>query len=76
MLLALSALVLVAVTTVWVVVALSRMVMLRLGVEPMTFLLWVGLAEWPNEQPRSQRPRLGQLYVEPPSLALRQLAGD
>ena len=34
-----------------------RMAMARFGIEPMTVLLWFGLAEWPSEKSKPRRPR-------------------
>lgn len=48
-------------------VKVASHVMTRVGLDLMSALLWLGLAEWPLEQPRAQRQRLKHLLVESPS---------
>jgi hypothetical protein len=36
----------------------------RLGVDPMGMLLWLGLAEGPGEERRSERRRLAEMFLE------------
>jgi hypothetical protein len=50
----------------WAIARTARWIMTRLHADPMATLLWLGLAEWPIEQPRSQRQRLKHLILDAP----------
>lgn len=39
------------VLAVWGITMVIRAAMRRLGLDPMTVMLWFGLAEWPSERP-------------------------
>ena len=39
-------------------------VLRRLGLDPVTVMLWLGLAERPLELPRRRRRRLGELLLD------------
>jgi len=46
---------------------LTREVMDRLGLDLMTALLWLGLAEWPSESPAPRRQRRRRAVVDRPA---------
>ena len=64
MLLELFAVVLVCALAFCVIAVASVRIIQRLGMDPMTVLLWLGLAEEPVACPRAQRRRLHELLVD------------
>jgi hypothetical protein len=69
MLLALLTTALLCPLAVWGIVKAALGTMRRLGVDPTTALLWLGLAEWPVEHPPPEPQPLGRLLVDTPPSA-------
>lgn len=67
MLLALCVAALLCTLALWTIAKVALGVLGRLGIEPMTVLLWFGLAERPDERPRSDGRRLRDLVADSPS---------
>jgi hypothetical protein len=44
-----------------------RVAMDRLGLDSMTVLLWLGLAEWPSERPAPRRTRVARAVRDRPA---------
>ena len=49
----------------WLTFKAAVKTMRRFGLDPLSVLLWLGLAEFPVEQKRSERPRLRELLDAP-----------
>jgi hypothetical protein len=67
MLLALCVAALLFTLAMYAIAKVALSIMTLLGLEPMTVLLWFGLAERPGERPRAERRRLGELFADAPS---------
>ena len=64
MLLGLLVATLLCVLAFWTIAHASVRIVRRLGMDPMAVLEWLGLAERPTEQRRSERRRLGELLAD------------
>jgi hypothetical protein len=64
MLLGLLAATLVCALAFYAIVKAAIRITKRLGMDPMTVLLWLGLAEEPVAHPRAERRRLAELVAD------------
>ena len=69
MLLALCVAALLCALGVWTVAKAALSITRRLGADPMTVLLWFGLADRPDERPRAPRRQVRERVVDSPASA-------